>query len=103
MPASRPTLKRCFCEECVEKGGTDSHGKARGVLMEARFMPAHMKRVHEEHATQYSPPVQQSAIDAIDSVAEHLFALTITDDGPDPGHGSKQQHDKQPAQGNPFR
>ncbi|KAI6025986.1 hypothetical protein F5J12DRAFT_780725 [Pisolithus orientalis] len=36
-------------------------------------------------AHEYSPPVQQSTIDAVDSVTGHLFVLTITDDGPDPG------------------
>lgn len=86
MPPSRPTLKRCTCEECI-KSSPD------GVLMDARRIPAHVNRVREEHAKRNSTLLHPAAAlaDTIplerpqtstDDLAARLFALTVTDNGP---------------------
>lgn len=85
MPA-RLVLKRCLCDVCAEKGGTDVDGKPKGMLMEAHAIPAHLKRLQDEqapdhmsndraHLSSTNPPTA-------DSITGHLFALTLTDDGP---------------------
>ncbi|KAI6013664.1 hypothetical protein BKA83DRAFT_19615, partial [Pisolithus microcarpus] len=69
MPSSRPVFKRCKCEECIE-------GNANGVLMDARVMPTHLKRVQVERSRREDSSLKD--------LTGHLFALTLTDDGPDP-------------------
>ncbi|KAI6168835.1 hypothetical protein EDD17DRAFT_1502834 [Pisolithus thermaeus] len=44
MPSSCPVFKRCKCEECLESD-------ANGILMDARVMPAHLKRVQVERSS----------------------------------------------------
>ena len=46
--------------------------------MDSRLIPAHLKRVQEQIKLQTSHNVE------VDGLASHLFALTFTDDGPDP-------------------
>ncbi|KIK20353.1 hypothetical protein PISMIDRAFT_105907, partial [Pisolithus microcarpus 441] len=64
--------------------------------MDSRLIPAHLKRVRAEYAAKRTsvdsrPPSSPnrssdetgSSSDTADSIAGHLFALTLTDDGPD--------------------
>ena len=108
MPPSRPALQRCTCEECVAVD-------ARGLLMDSKLIPAHLKHVQDESSRRKIPPVAQAACSSTQSsispandsstqspvtptnnssiqssvtptndLVAHLFALTLTDDGPDP-------------------
>ncbi|KAI9463751.1 hypothetical protein HD554DRAFT_2175465 [Boletus coccyginus] len=86
-PTSYPSRKRCFCEGCIEKGGRDMDGKPRGMLMEARLIPPHLKHLQDEHSAQCSSAsvgLQLPTGSGADAIAGHLFDLTLTDDGPDP-------------------
>jgi len=52
--------------------------------MDSRLIPAHLKRVQEESKISLTV-IQKSPHDSHpDDIAGHLFALTLTDDGPDP-------------------
>lgn len=69
MPAARTVFKQCKCEECLERD-------TNGIRIDARVMPAHLKRVQDERS--------RCKVDPSKDLAGHLFALTLTDDGPDP-------------------
>ena len=101
MPPFRPVFRRCTCEECIQK-------HPNGTLMEARLLPTHQKHVQDQHARLIesaapspSPPAHSadstnhlvdssltddrrdpSESDCSDDLAGHLFALTLTDNGP---------------------
>ena len=76
MPPLRPVFKRCKCEECI-------HKSPDGISMDSRLIPAHLKRVQEESKISLTV-IQKSPHDSHpDDIAGHLFALTLTDDGPD--------------------
>ena len=93
MP-TRLAFKQCLCNVCTEKGGTDGDGKPKGMLMEAHLLPAHLKHLQDEqtanhtsnHWTHSSSTYSQSNArtfsSAVDSIAGHLSAITLADDGP---------------------
>ncbi|KIJ64131.1 hypothetical protein HYDPIDRAFT_29015 [Hydnomerulius pinastri MD-312] len=94
MPPLRPVSKRCTCKQCLEKS-------LNGMLMEARLVPVHLNHVRDELAkldgthecplwtSTDIPSAGQVETDAND-LAGHLFALTVTDEGPSPqSHISK--------------
>jgi hypothetical protein len=47
MPV-RQALKHCLCSVCMEQGGVDANGNLKGVLMEARLIPSHLKHIQDE-------------------------------------------------------
>jgi hypothetical protein len=73
MPVARATLKRCLCEECIEKGGYDEKGAPTGVLMAERLIVSHILRVKAERAA------GNSVIINIDFSATDLAACTFAD------------------------
>jgi hypothetical protein len=97
MPPSPPVLRWCTCEECIQK-------HTNGTLMDARFLPAHQNCIQDEWrigSAAPSPPahsddptkcpVNLSLTDdrrdpsvsiRLDDLAGCLFALTLTDNGP---------------------
>ncbi|KAG9308487.1 hypothetical protein JVU11DRAFT_11831 [Chiua virens] len=89
MP-TRWQLKRCFCNVCVEKGGMDSDGNLKGVLMEANLIPTHLRCCDQEKQIVSHPshsPTESLSVDpthspAIESISGQLFALTLADEGP---------------------
>ncbi|KIK20278.1 hypothetical protein PISMIDRAFT_13110 [Pisolithus microcarpus 441] len=83
MPPSHPSFKRCFCVECVEKGGVDKDGNPKGILIQSCLLAMHLKRVKDEcNSTDSNPVVPKH--NSLDSITGHLFALTLTDKGPNP-------------------
>ena len=71
--------KRCTCTECVERSSS-------GVLMEARLIPAHLHRVKSMRTAlpqSTTTPTCESIPSDADGLADHLLALTLTDNGPD--------------------
>ena len=60
-------------------------GKPKGVLMEAHAIPAHLKHLQDEQAPDHTSNdrAHLSSTDppTADSIAGHLFALTLMDDG----------------------
>ncbi|KAI6094548.1 hypothetical protein F5141DRAFT_1223693 [Pisolithus sp. B1] len=83
MPPSHPSFKRCFCGECAEKGGVDKDGKPKGILIQSRLLAMHLKRIKDECNSTDSDPVLPEH-NSLDSITGHLFALTLTDEGPNP-------------------
>ncbi|KAI5987195.1 hypothetical protein EDD15DRAFT_2372598 [Pisolithus albus] len=87
MPPARLIQKRCTCEECVERN-------PNSILMEAKALSMHLHRVRAEraksttilpHPPPVSPPLKVAAqATGLDDLAGRLFALTVTDDGPNP-------------------
>ena len=86
MPPSHP-FKRCTCEECIKTN-------ACGVLMDPKLITVHLKCIRDEYSrcnssqsavqTQAAPPRQvESPGSETSDLAARLFALTLTDDGPD--------------------
>jgi hypothetical protein len=97
MPPSPPVLRWCTCEECIQK-------HTNGTLMDARFLPAHQKYIQDEWrigSAAPSPPAHSdnptkcpvnlsltddrrnpSVSTRSDDLAGCLFALTLTDNGP---------------------
>ncbi|KAG1850992.1 hypothetical protein C8R48DRAFT_676602 [Suillus tomentosus] len=73
MPVARATLKRCLCEECIEKGGYDEKGAPTGVLMAERLIVSHILRVKAERAA------GNSVIIDVDFSATDLAACTFAD------------------------
>ena len=67
---------RCLCIQCASKGGLDATGHPNGIMMPSRLLPAHLARVQAE----------QAEIEArdINSAEAQMFALALTDCGPDP-------------------
>ena len=77
MPPSRPIFKHCKCEECI-------HKNSDGISMDSRLIPAHLNHVQEKSTISLTA-IQKSPYDSHpDGLVGHLFALTLTDDGPDP-------------------
>jgi len=88
MPPSRPLFRQCTCEECIKTN-------ARGVLMDSKLIPAHLKHIRDKHSgCNPSQPVHSQTTPSrlvdtprlqtdTDNLAAHLFALALTDDGPD--------------------
>ena len=77
MPPSRPIFKHCKCEECI-------HKNSDGISMDLRLIPAHLKRVQEQSKISLTA-IQKSPYDSHpDGLVDHLFTLTLMDDGPDP-------------------
>ncbi|KAG2132137.1 uncharacterized protein EDB93DRAFT_1107972 [Suillus bovinus] len=48
MPIAHAMLKRCLCEECIEKGGYDEKGAPKGVLMAKHLIVSHILHVKAE-------------------------------------------------------
>ena len=78
MPA-HTVQKRCTCAECIERSSS-------GVLMEARVIPAHLHRVKSMRTAlpqSTTTPTCESVPSDADGLADHLLALTLTDNGLD--------------------
>jgi len=73
MP-SRSHETRCTCIQCTRVGGLDSSGNPKGVVIPSRNLAAHLARVRAEAV--------EIATRDVDEAEARLFALTLTDDGP---------------------
>ncbi|KAI6136023.1 hypothetical protein F5141DRAFT_1208414 [Pisolithus sp. B1] len=87
MPPTHPIQKHCTCEECIERN-------LNSILIEAKTLSMHLHRVWAEQAKSttilpHSPPVlpplkEHTQATSPDDLAGQLFALMVTDDGPNP-------------------
>ena len=78
MPA-HIVRKRCTCTECIERSSS-------GVLMEAQLIPTHLhciKSMHTALPQSTTTPTCESIPSDADGLADHLLALTLTNNGPD--------------------
>ncbi|KAG2120415.1 uncharacterized protein F5147DRAFT_646930 [Suillus discolor] len=74
FPVARATLKRCLCEECIEKGGYDEKDAPKGVLMAKRSIVSHILRVKMDRAADNTSSVAV--------IANDLRRLTLAMDIP---------------------
>ncbi|KAG2050548.1 hypothetical protein BDR06DRAFT_1064675 [Suillus hirtellus] len=74
MPVAHATLKRCLCEECIEKGRYDKKGTPTGVLMAEHLIVSHILCVKVECTADNTSSV------AI--IADDLRRLTLDTDVP---------------------
>jgi hypothetical protein len=66
------------CTQCTKVGGLDGAGNPKGVIMLSRNLTPHLAHVRAEEA---EDALQQR--EDREEVEAHLFALTLTDNGPD--------------------
>lgn len=87
MPAARATLKRCTCAECTVNN-------PKGLLFDSRALTLHLQRVRSEQSRPVdgfphlsgplgSDPSHSGRSSRCEEICGRVFALTITDDGPD--------------------